>query len=142
MTNKEAIEELMFLSKVENNNGSATWPIVSKPEQVEALKLAINALESKRPQWVPITYKKPTDEEKEEMREVYDVDDIDAVYTCPLPDNGQKVLITTRVWRAIEITTFYNDVDGSYFEDWEDIDEVAAWMPLMEPYKEEGETND
>lgn len=94
------------------------------------------------PQWVPITYKKLTDEEKEEMREVADVDIIDAVYTCPLPDDGQKVLITTRAWRSIEVTTFYNDVDGAYFEDWEDIDEVAAWMPLMEPYKEEGETND
>lgn len=86
------------------------------------------------PQWVPITYKKLTDEEKEEMREVADVDIIDAVYTCPLPDDGQKVLITTRVWRSIEITTFYNDVDGCYFEDWEDIDEVAAWMPLLEPF--------
>ena len=91
--------------------------------------------------WVPITYKKLTDKEKEEMRDVADVDIIDAVYTCPLPDDGQKVLITTRAWHSIEITTFYNDGDGCYFEDWEDIDEVAAWMPLPEPYKEEGETD-
>lgn len=49
MTNKEAIEELLFLTKVKNNNGIESWPIVSKPEQVEALKLAIKALESKRP---------------------------------------------------------------------------------------------
>lgn len=49
MTNKEAIEELLFLTKVKNNNGIESWPIVSRPEQVEALKLAIKALKSERP---------------------------------------------------------------------------------------------
>lgn len=51
MTNKEAIEELMFLTKV---NGFKSWPMVSNPEQVEALKLAIKALESERPRgdWI------------------------------------------------------------------------------------------
>lgn len=91
--------------------------------------------ESFESDWVPVTYRKLTDEEKEEMREIADVDIIDSVYTCPLPEDGQKVLITTRVWRAVEITTFYNDADVCYFEDWEDVDEVAAWMPLPKPYE-------
>lgn len=89
--------------------------------------------------WVKITFRKITDEEKEELREIADVDIIDSVYTCPLPDDGQKVLITTRAWRSIAISTFYNDVDGCYFEDWEDMDDVAAWMPLPKPYGGETE---
>lgn len=45
------------------------------------------------------------------------------------------MLITTK-YGSVEKTTFYAD-DCYYFECYEDIDDVKAWMPLPEPYKEE-----
>lgn len=46
MTNKEAIEELKPLTKysIDKNGVVGTFPMVWRPEQVEALNLAIKAL--------------------------------------------------------------------------------------------------
>lgn len=79
-------------------------------------------------QWIPITYHKATEEEQEGYGE-----DITSVYDCPLPDDGQEVLITTK-YGTVVCTTFYTDM-GSYFEYYEDEDEVVAWMSLPDPYK-------
>lgn len=81
--------------------------------------------------WIPIKTRAMTKEECEE----YEVDD-GYIYDCPLPDNGDEVLISTK-W-GVEKTTFYTD-DGYYFECYEDDGDVLAWMPLPEPYKEEKE---
>jgi len=92
--------------------------------------------------WHPIKTRPLTEEEKAELRENPNVDEdiVEAKYDCALPEDGQEVLITTKAWNKLAITTFHFDVDGCYFEDWEDVDEVAAWMPLPKPYG--GETND
>ena len=52
-----------------------------------------------------------------------------------LPQDGQEVLITTK-YGYVEKTTFYTDM-GCYFEQFEDEDDVLAWMPLPKPYKKE-----
>ena len=92
--------------------------------------------------WHPIKTRPLTEDEKTELRENPNVDEdiIEAKFDCALPENGQEVLITTKAWNKLAITTFHFDVDGCYFEDWEDVDEVAAWMPLPKPYG--GETNE
>ena len=83
-------------------------------------------------EWIPITTRPMTEEEKEYHGESLDYFDDAMIFNCLLPDDGQKVLIS--IYGEVEIDTFYNDdVDGCYFED-RDIEDVKAWMPLPEPY--------
>lgn len=91
--------------------------------------------------WIPITTRKTTREENEKLAEKYgfDPEELDGSwsYTCPLPEDGQEVLVTTRVWGYVVIDTFYINEDGTpYFEDHDDEDDLLAWMPLPEPYKD------
>lgn len=87
--------------------------------------------------WVPLTTRELTPKEKRELSIRYGI----AIgetrkFICQLPEDGQKVLITT-AWSDVVIDIFHADSDGAYFEDHEDWDEVIAWRPLIEPYKEE-----
>ena len=61
-------------------------------------------------------------------------------FDCPIPEDGQKVLITTR-YGDVEIDTFFNDGpgEGCGFEHYSDAGDVVAWMPFPEPYKAESE---
>lgn len=91
--------------------------------------------------WIPITTRKTTREENEKLAKKYGFDPEELedswCYTCPLPEDGQEVLVTTRVWGYVVIDKFYIDEDGaSYFEDHDDEDDLLAWMPLPEPYKD------
>lgn len=78
--------------------------------------------------WIPIKVRALTEEEIEEFG-----DECEFIYDCKLPDDGQEVLITTRY--GVAFTTFYTDC-GNYFENYEDYDDVLAWMPLPDPYKQ------
>lgn len=81
--------------------------------------------------WIPIKTRPLTKEEKEEFGHEYAY-----MYDCPLPDDGQDVLITD--WCGnVEIDTFCKDYDAFYFETNCDDGEVIAWMPLPTPYKAE-----
>ena len=94
------------------------------------------ALEHDRelPKWIPFTTREPTEEE----HELYP--DWTNVLDCPLPEDGDDVLLTDGkyVWED----TFNND-EGCYFdrvdiEDWE----KHAWMPMPKPpYRGEDESN-
>lgn len=81
--------------------------------------------------WIPVKFRKATEEEKEKCRELYGYE-IENTYDCPLPDHGQDILITTR-YGDVKIDTFYND-DGCYFENYCDDDDVVAWAELPMPY--------
>ena len=83
--------------------------------------------------WIPVKTRPMTEEEKEYYSE-YLFEGNGLVYECPLPDDGQEVLITSK-YGSVEKTTFYTDC-GNYFENYEDYDEVIAWQPLPEPHKE------
>lgn len=74
-----------------------------------------------------------TEEEKEYYSEYY-FEGNGLIYECPLPEDGQEVLITSK-YGSVDKTTFYTDC-GYYFENYEDYDEVIAWQPLPEPFKE------
>ena len=102
-----------------------------KIEEVhQAHKLAIKALENSS--WIPVKTRELTAEEKEEHP------DITFMWDCPLPDDSQDVLITT-CWGDVQLCTFCVDSMGSYFDEMDE-DEVLAWMPLPEPYKNEDDT--
>ena len=88
--------------------------------------------------WIPIKTRPLTDKEKEEYADLgYSEDSINFMYDCPLPDDGQEVLVTTR-YDEVKTDMFYRD-DGCYFETFCDEDDVKAWMPKPEPYKAESE---
>lgn len=83
--------------------------------------------------WIPIKTRPMTEEEKEYYSE-YLFEGNGLIYECPLPDDGQEVLITSK-YGSVDKTTFYTDC-GNYFENYEDYDEVIAWQSLPQPYKE------
>ena len=83
--------------------------------------------------WIPVKTRPMTEEEKEYYSE-YLFEGNGLIYECPLPDDGQEVLITSK-YGSVDMTTFYTDY-GNYFENYEDYDEVIAWKPLPEPFKE------
>lgn len=89
--------------------------------------------EEQKGEWVEITTRPLTDEEKEDE----ELSDFDFIYTCKTPGNAQDVLITTR-YGYVAQTTFYTDY-GCYFENFEEADDVLAWRPLPEPFKEQNQ---
>lgn len=122
MTNKEALAIL------------DTIPTIG--EQVDALEMAIEALQERK--WNVIKKRSMTKEEREEWSEKlgYEITDGDGVIYCNLPKEGEEVLITTK-WGSVTIDTVECD-DGVYFENY-DSEDVIAWMPKPKPYKEADE---
>ena len=98
-----------------------------------------------RPQgkWVPIKYRPMTSEERKEFAEHYGIEYCDTLeekaFDCPMPEDGQKILIST-LW-GVDIDVVDNDIDGEGFicyglegnGDWSG---VVAWQPLPERYKD------
>ena len=85
--------------------------------------------------WIPVRFRKCTQEEKEAFAEVHgwNIEDINEMWDCPLPDDGEDVLVTT-IAGQVDKTTFYTDA-GCYFEDYDD-DYILAWCKIPKPYKE------
>ena len=81
--------------------------------------------------WIPIKTRPMTEEEKEYYSE-YLFGGNGLIYECPLPEDGQEVLVTSK-YGSVDKTTFYTDC-GNYFENYEDYDEVIAWQPLPASY--------
>lgn len=134
MNNKEATDIIrrtqIFLGR---RNG--------KMQLADALLKAVEVLET-APEWIPIKMRPGTDEEYEEFSRYGDCPREDfSVFDCPLPDDDQEVLITTR-WGDVCIDTWHKDIDCSWFEDHEDSDDVIAWMPLPKPYTSEVQDED
>ena len=82
--------------------------------------------------WIPITKRPMTEDEKQWYESCYDEAEI---LNCPLPEDGEDVLITVNGMTWID-TFFRDETDGGYFESY-DMDEVKAWQRLPEPYKAE-----
>ena len=67
-----------------------------------------------------------------EEDEKIDFPDATFMFDCPMPENGEEILITSKY--GVEFDTCYND-DGYYLDSNRSWDEVLAWMPLPEAYK-------
>ncbi len=80
-------------------------------------------------EWIPVVTRPLTDEEME----TYASENYEFMYNCPVPEDGQEVLITTKDGN-VDKTVFYADC-GMYFEGYEDGGDVTAWMPLPESYR-------
>jgi len=102
-------------------------------EDIRTDIVTMPSVQPKKGEWIPITKRPVTNEEQElyEDQELY-LEGM-MILTCPLPDDGEEVLIT--IYGGVETDTFYKDNDGCYFEG-RDIDDVIAWQKKPEPYKE------
>lgn len=92
----------------------------------EILRLAEKALDS---QWIPITMRPIEEDEK------FVFPDATFIFDCPMPEDGQQILISTKY--GVEFDTCFTD-DGCYLDSNRDWEEVYAWQPLPEPYKKGG----
>ena len=96
--------------------------------------------------WIPITTRPLTAEERESLLQYYGDDyeftETDDAFDCPMPEEGQEILISTS-WGVskdrCECDYTGDGMDLYALEDNGDWDGVKAWMPLPEPYKKEGE---
>jgi hypothetical protein len=77
-----------------------------------------------------------TDEEEKHYSKYtgYDEEDFDTMLDCPLPEDGETVLITDRLGN-VEVDTFFTDNDSCYFECNCNMEDVIAWQPLPKPYE-------
>lgn len=125
-------DEIAKYTELSGNDGEHT-PIGIIGAYLDGFEKGLESRENKG-EWIPITYRPMTDEEKEYYSEQAgcDKEDLDTMLNCQLPDDGEEVLIT--VFGEVETDIFYRDVDGCSFEN-RDIEDVTAWMPKPEPYK-------
>lgn len=81
------------------------------------------------PKWIPITYREPTQEEKDDYYAQYG-EELYYMLANEMPSDGQEVLISCG--GIVSLDTFDED-----YHDFEimDIEGVDAWMPLPKPYK-------
>ena len=151
MTREEAITILKDIS----------WQMgsVKRWENIEAIDMAIEALSAEavsrefyedavkanhglakelcelkalaEAEWIPFTRRPMTKEEQEYYP------NCTFIFDCVLPDDGDEILVSNG--RFVWMDTFCKDIDGCYLDGSDDIDEDMAWMPLPEPYREDGE---
>lgn len=86
--------------------------------------------------WNKIETRPMTEEEIEEYADWNLSDDEKIMYTNIPIDFGEYIVSTISGY--VTVDKFHPDPDGAYFDSYE-LDEIIAWMPLPEPYKE---TND
>ena len=93
-------------------------------------------------EWIPIKFRPMTDEEVKEQEEKWGctlADNEKIMFDCPLPVDGQDILIS-KIWGVSLDTCTYDPDEGYGLEMNGDWDGVSAWMPLPEKY-EEGKAN-
>lgn len=88
-------------------------------------------------EWIPIKTRPLTDEEREYYSESFG-DDITCMFECPLPDDGDEILISRNNGNWVDLVVFCNDDYGVGDENGNDwLYEVDAWMPLPKGYVKE-----
>ncbi len=99
----------------------------------------IKATELIKGEWIPIKTRPLTEEEKEQNIGINISSEF--AYDCELPEDGQKVHITTK-HGEVDTTTFCDDGMAAWFEFYADEGEVVAWMPLPQRYEAESEVEE
>lgn len=81
--------------------------------------------------WIPVKYHELTEEERKEC--LFSAD-IKYMIDCELPDDEQEIIVTDgrHVWVDTCIVDDGYALDSGH--DW--IEDVVAWMPMPEPYRE------
>ena len=113
-----------------NQYGKPTLDYDSGLKVIEHLKKMPSELPSAEAEWIPFKKRPLTDEEKQEYP------DWTYIFDCPLPDDEEEILLSNG--KYVWTDTFINDGE-CYLDGGDDIDDGMAWMPLPEPYREDGE---
>lgn len=122
MTKEEAIKTLRELWRGTNDS----W-------YEEVYDMAIEAL--KEQGWIPVKWHYITDEERE--REGYPKDWLVHI-DCDMPCDEQEILVQTKNG-YIRWDVCYEDGEFSLDSGWDWIEDIVAWKPLPETYREDGE---
>ena len=120
MNRQEAIDILAGLYRVPVEKGSDEFAL----EINKAIDMAIESLQD---DWIPFTFRPPTEEEKEMHPDWNEICD------SKIPEDGQEVLISYKGDVSADV---FCDDDGICLENWGAIEESMAWKPLPAPYKE------
>lgn len=89
----------------------------------------------KQTSWIPITYRKPTQEEKDDYFAQHG-EELCYVVENEMPLNGQEVLVSCSGIVSIDV------FDEDYYDfEYMSIEDVDAWMPMPKSYKVEKEKN-
>jgi hypothetical protein len=118
-------------------------PALNNISESDKQKL-IESINKSRPQvidssaecpWIPVTYRPMTEEEVKEACEKWGVkeeslDEVDKrIFTCPLPDDGQEILVSHGKYVQEDICSWDEDFCGlEFYGDWDGVD---AWMPSL-----------
>ena len=113
---------IMYRENGENIVGFGTY----KPEVISRYLKEYFVKHAGGFEWVEVKTRPATPEELEEFPVIEDV------FECPLPDDGESVLVTTG-YGNVEIDTFLRDDYGCYFES-NDTD-IKAWAHLPQGFK-------
>ena len=103
-------------------------------------KVIRNSVEEMKQQktghWIPVKFRPLTDEEQEEYPDYCYMAD------CPMPDEGEEILVSTKYGRVEKDECGFDD--GYYLDsgcDWQT--DIVAWMPLPKSYEpQESEVSD
>ena len=87
-------------------------------------------------QWIPIKTRPLTEEEYEQYGGDAECE-VEFMYDCPIPEDGEEVLITTD-FGTVQIDTFCRDSnDGCFFESYYGEYDVKAWARMPKPWRGE-----
>ena len=135
MTNEQAIERLNFMIQqhicyeevvLEDDNEDAQEELHETEVELEALRMAVQALEEK-PRWIPCSERLP--EMHEELDYIGRHEESDFVLVCDASKLHPQVHVGL-CWKL-------EGKVGWRTREWKVLDKVTAWMPLPEAYKEE-----
>ena len=137
MTIKQAIELLNFMIQqhicyeevvLEDDNEDAQEELHETEVELEALRMAVQALEEK-PRWIPCSERMP--EMHEEVDYTGRQEESDLVLICDASELHPQV----HVGRCSRI----GDKVWWMTREWKVLDKVTAWMPLPETYSGSGQ---
>ena len=126
MTREEAIQELQNCKGLIHQDGQDFLD----ERDIPLLDMAIKALA--KDEWIPIKWHEITEEERE--REGYPKDWVVHI-DCDMPCDGDEILVQTKNG-YIRWDVCYEDGEFSLDSGWDWIEDIVAWMPLPEPWKD------
>lgn len=110
------------------------WDGYIDQDTIARMQYRVMDIPSAQPEqrWIPIKWHDCTDEDREKYGFSKDVV---AVFDCEMPDDEQEILVTSS-HGYVEKDVCYIDDGYSLDSGWDWIEDIKAWMPLPEPYRE------
>lgn len=133
-----ALEQVAKYEPSEEHEKWKVWSAILNERTAFKFDLFDAPTVAKHGHWIPVKFRPMDSEEREYWEEQIgeELADADAVmFDCPMPEDGQEILVSYRKWISMDKC----EIDGGCYglEGNGDWDGVIAWMPLPEPYEVE-----